>query len=98
MVLLGPARPGGAGASVGTPDRRPVAIVGCLALGLVLAGGVGGLPFFGTILMAALGLAAALGLTALARAKIGGQTGDILGAAQQLTEGAALCALAASLT
>ena len=39
-----------------------------------------------------------VGLGLVARAKIGGQTGDILGAVQQLAEGAALCALAASLT
>jgi adenosylcobinamide-GDP ribazoletransferase len=33
--------------------------------------------------------------TAVARAKIGGQTGDVLGAAQQLSEMAALLVLAA---
>jgi adenosylcobinamide-GDP ribazoletransferase len=32
-----------------------------------------------------------LGMRAVARAKIGGQTGDILGATQQLTEIALLC-------
>jgi len=33
----------------------------------------------------------------VARAKIGGQTGDILGAAQQLAEAAVLAALVASI-
>lgn len=39
-----------------------------------------------------------LGLGLVARAKIGGQTGDILGASQQMAEAAAFCTLAASLT
>ncbi|MFC7703327.1 adenosylcobinamide-GDP ribazoletransferase [Plastorhodobacter daqingensis] len=34
----------------------------------------------------------------LARIKIGGQTGDVLGASRQLTEVAALAAFAAALT
>ena len=50
------------------------------------------------------GLAALIGviavvalLVAVAKAKIGGQTGDILGASQQLTEAATLCLIAARL-
>jgi len=38
-----------------------------------------------------------LALALAARARIGGQTGDILGASQQLTEAAALAAAAALL-
>jgi adenosylcobinamide-GDP ribazoletransferase len=39
-----------------------------------------------------------MAVTRLARAKIGGQTGDVLGAAQQLSHLAALLALAALLS
>jgi adenosylcobinamide-GDP ribazoletransferase len=54
------------------------------------------LPFIG--LLPCLAAAAILGLwAAIAMRKIGGQTGDILGASQQLTEIAALIALTASL-
>ncbi|WP_026596810.1 adenosylcobinamide-GDP ribazoletransferase [Methylobacterium sp. 77] len=90
MVLLGPARPGGAGASVGTPNRRTIGIVGLLALSLIVIGGISGLPVLGMVLMPFLALAASLGLTALARAKIGGQTGDVIGACQQVAEIAGL--------
>jgi adenosylcobinamide-GDP ribazoletransferase len=41
---------------------------------------------------------AALGMGLIARAKIAGQTGDILGATQQIAEIAALTALAAILS
>ena len=39
-----------------------------------------------------------LGIAAIAQAKIGGQTGDILGASQQLAEIAALAVLTAAVT
>jgi len=60
-----------------------------LGAALLLAGGVA-LPL-------ALALAAVSGgWAAVARAKIGGQTGDILGATQQLAEIAALLVLVAA--
>lgn len=96
MVLLGPARPGGAGASVGVPDRRTIAIVASLTLVFVAIGWIAGLPVLGMVLMPALALGASLGLTALARAKIGGQTGDVIGACQQVAEIAALLGLVAT--
>ncbi|WP_018042498.1 adenosylcobinamide-GDP ribazoletransferase [Methylobacterium sp. 88A] len=96
MVLLGPARPGGAGASVGTPDRRTIGILALFALAFVVIGWIAGLPFLGMVLMPALALGASLCLTALARAKIGGQTGDVIGACQQVAEIAALLALVAT--
>jgi adenosylcobinamide-GDP ribazoletransferase len=96
MVLLGPARPGGAGASVGSPDRRTIEIVGLVAVALVALGWSAGLPLAGMILMPAMALAASLVLTALARAKIGGQTGDVIGACQQVAEIAALLGLVAT--
>lgn len=96
MVLLGPARPGGAGASVGSPDRRTIEIVGLVAVALVTLGWSAGLPLAGMILMPAMALAASLVLTALARAKIGGQTGDVIGACQQVAEIAAFLGLVAT--
>ncbi|MEM7632588.1 MAG: adenosylcobinamide-GDP ribazoletransferase, partial [Pseudomonadota bacterium] len=73
MASLPHARADGLSKSVGRPSRAPVAgaIALALALAVVLVGPVG--------LVAAGGAAvAAGGMAALARAKIGGQTGDIL--------------------
>ncbi|GEP09291.1 adenosylcobinamide-GDP ribazoletransferase [Methylobacterium gnaphalii] len=86
MVLLEPARPGGAGASVGRPTPPTVAIAAgiCLLLGLIAW--AAGLPLLGVVLMLALAPAAAYGLTRLARQQIGGQTGDVIGACQQVAE------------
>jgi adenosylcobinamide-GDP ribazoletransferase len=96
MVLLGPARPAGLAASVGRPDRASLATA--LGLGAALALGAVplGLPFDGVALMIPCAGLAALGLTRLARAKIGGQTGDVIGACQQVAEIAALLALVAA--
>ncbi|WP_331308649.1 adenosylcobinamide-GDP ribazoletransferase [Methylobacterium oryzae] len=52
-----------------------------------------GLPLGGVALMIPCAGLAALGLTRLAHAKIGGQTGDVIGACQQVAEIAALLAL-----
>ena len=93
LALLDPARAGGAGAAAGMLEPRSFAsawgaaatialVLGLTATGLdhALAGLVG----------AAVGAAA---LTALARRQIGGQTGDVAGAAQQAAEIAAWCGL-----
>ena len=93
MVLLAPARPGGAGAAVGRPEAATLTIVAASGLGLALLGWLCGLPFLGVVLMPALALAASLGMTALARTMIGGQTGDVIGACQQVAEIAALIGL-----
>ena len=82
------ARDGGLSRSVGRPPAAALA----LAAGIALL--IGGLAV-GWI---ALSIAISLGLVTLAwgliaRAKIGGQTGDILGASQQLAEIAALAVL-----
>lgn len=84
------ARGHGLSAAVGRPGAMAACAAGGVALGLALA-------LAGPAGLIAAGAAAAttLGLGALARRKIGGQTGDILGASQQLAEMAALAALAA---
>ncbi|MEO0678546.1 MAG: adenosylcobinamide-GDP ribazoletransferase, partial [Pseudomonadota bacterium] len=73
----------------GRPPRAAI----LLGLGI---GFVALLPRGPASISIALTMAIAAGLVALvARAKIGGQTGDILGAAQQVCEIAALVTLAA---
>ncbi len=89
MAALPHARADGLARLAGRPEHRAFV----LTFG---AAGLIALPFAGFALFA---LAAALAVTALAcaaiaRAKIGGQTGDVLGATQQLTEIAALLTLA----
>lgn len=90
MAALPNARGTGLSQSVGRPGRdiALVAIVIASVLGLLLAGWV-------TVWIALALVALTLALGALARAKIGGQTGDVLGASQQLAEVVCLALLAA---
>lgn len=91
MHALPNARGGGLAARVGVPPRAAVLLGGGLALAVaVLAAGGPGL------VAAAVAGGAVLAVGRIARAKIGGQTGDVLGAAQVMAETAALltfCAL-----
>lgn len=81
MAALPDARDGGLSQSVGRPDA-PTAVLG-LGVALLLAGLCVGGGAIGGVLIA-LAIAALMGW--LAKLKIGGQTGDILGATQQLSE------------
>lgn len=92
MAWLPHARRGGLSRSVGRPGlwRAGAAVLLALAIGWAMLSVAAGLI---AVLMAV--TVGALGL--LARTKIGGQTGDVLGAAQQLTEMVGLIALAALL-
>jgi adenosylcobinamide-GDP ribazoletransferase len=90
MAGLPNARGAGLSQAVGRPAAR-TALAGAavaLALGLAALG-----P--GALALAVAAALPALWLAAVARARIGGQTGDVLGAAQQLGEAAALAAAAA---
>ncbi len=87
LATLPSARAYGAAAAVGRPG---VAIAAggyllALALSLVVVA-FSGLTLAGAALGVALGSAAVTALAALSRRLIGGQTGDIAGAAQQLAE------------
>ncbi|HEV7439528.1 MAG TPA: adenosylcobinamide-GDP ribazoletransferase [Methylobacterium sp.] len=93
MVLLAPARPGGASASVGRPSKGTVGIAAGIGLVLALLALPFGLPLAGLVLMPVLALTASLTLSGIAHAKIGGQTGDVIGACQQVAEIAALLGL-----
>ncbi|MDH2310513.1 adenosylcobinamide-GDP ribazoletransferase [Methylobacterium brachiatum] len=96
MVLLPPARPGGLSASVGRPNRVSLWVALAIGLAVALAGVILGLPLRGVALMILCAGLAALALTRLARHMIGGQTGDVIGACQQIAEIAALLALVAA--
>ena len=91
MAWLPNARGAGLSQSVGRPraDTAGIAVLIAVACGLGLVG-------WHTIGMVIAIACVSLALGLIARAKIGGQTGDILGAAQQLAEAAALCALTAA--
>ncbi|WP_145103346.1 adenosylcobinamide-GDP ribazoletransferase [Cereibacter sediminicola] len=90
MAWLPNARGAGLSQSLGRPDRRQarLAVLVALAVALLVSG-----PAALILGLAAASAALALGL--VARAKIGGQTGDILGASQQLSEAAVFVAAAA---
>ena len=87
LVFLPPARPGGKSASVGRPGVivTTIAVIGALSLGALclFIGGVSPRMISVALL---LGLASAFPVMVLAQAKIGGQTGDVAGATQQVAE------------
>lgn len=87
-LLLEPARPDGLGA-LAKPGARAVGVG--LALGAAIALGASGLAM--GVAAIALAGAAAAGVVATARAKFGGHTGDVCGAAAEAAELAALTGL-----
>jgi adenosylcobinamide-GDP ribazoletransferase len=82
-----PARSDGASAAVGVPSGETLSIGFCLA-GLIAAAlaGLTRLPLTGLVLGGLLAVLACAALARLSRRLIGGQTGDIIGAAQQIGE------------
>ncbi len=90
MGRMSQARPSGLSRSVGRPPEITLKVSFGIGVGLALfLGGLAG----GVAVVAVVGTTAAC--MAVANAKIGGQTGDILGATQVLCEIAALCAVLA---
>jgi adenosylcobinamide-GDP ribazoletransferase len=90
MSALPNARGTGLSSSVGTPPALS-ALFGC---GVALIVSALMLGFAETILLALILTAAASGFALLAKLKVGGQTGDVLGATQQVCEVVALLTLA----
>lgn len=92
--LLPPARTDGVAASAGEPEEQATTIAlvtgGILALVLMLPA----MSFLATIVAIALSAGVAWGFTRYISARIGGHTGDTIGATQQLTEIMSLSALA----
>ena len=93
LGLMRPAREDGMGHAASGPNPTPLAMLIALALTLPLALFA---PTAAAILLAAT-IAAGLALATLANRQIGGQTGDVLGALQQITELAGWLTLAALL-
>ena len=91
MALLEPARADGLAASLGRPSEAVLAQA--VILGVLISALMTG-PFAGIVALSFAALVLA-GLETLARRNIGGYTGDVLGAAQQITETAILLALSA---
>lgn len=93
MRLLPPASMTGLAAAAGRPDRLDVFLAAAIAvfLALVCLGPVVTLAATGGVCLAAGATAA------LARRRLGGYTGDVLGAVQQASEIAALLAVAAAI-
>ena len=96
VIALAPARADGAGAALGRPEPRSVAIALAVALALscgLLATSAGPARVALAIAVATI---AALALCALAWRQIGGHTGDVAGATQQVVEIAVYLVFAAS--
>lgn len=91
MAILPNARGAGLSQSVGRVPRPVAGVAVLIGAGFALSLGTAGIWAIVAVAVASAALAA------VARAKIGGQTGDILGASQQLAEAAALAVLAAAL-
>ncbi len=93
LTALAPARGDGLGASAGR--LAPAAVLAAAAATAVVALGVGlaALGVARALFAAALAAAAAGGIAGLAQRRLGGQTGDVAGAAQQAAEIAALAGL-----
>jgi adenosylcobinamide-GDP ribazoletransferase len=93
LTLLPPARTDGLGAGAGRLEAGSALVAGLIALLFAIVLGAAALGLLHAILALILALAAALGMTRIARRQIGGQTGDVAGAAQQLAEIACLIGL-----
>jgi len=95
LALLPPARENGAGFAAGKPERAALAVAACLAVVFALAPVVAGAYLVRSLAGIAAATGAAYAIVLLARKQIGGQTGDVAGAAQQLSEIAYYLAFAA---
>jgi adenosylcobinamide-GDP ribazoletransferase len=92
LALLPAARAEGLGAT--NRLEASAALAAALVAFVIAAGlGLGVLGFGRAVLAFVLSLAAALAMTWIARRQIGGQTGDVVGATQQMAEIACLCGL-----
>jgi adenosylcobinamide-GDP ribazoletransferase len=93
MLLLHPARTDGLSVQTGRPDRVAVSVGALLAL----AASWLCVGFVATVLAACALMAITAGIMRLAKVKIGGQTGDILGATQVVCELIALAVFMAAI-
>ncbi len=94
LMLLPPARADGLGATTSRPSRKAfaTATAQCAVASLILL--LFGIGLLKILVMIGLGFGAAFLVCRIADRQIGGQTGDVAGAAQQAAEIAALLVLA----
>jgi adenosylcobinamide-GDP ribazoletransferase len=95
LWMLPAARTDGLASSVGRPSDASMAIGGLVALTVAIGCLAWTIPLAKVLAACAAALLAVLPLVSLARRLIGGQTGDVAGAAQQFAEIAFLAILAA---
>ncbi|MBY6240015.1 adenosylcobinamide-GDP ribazoletransferase [Methylosinus sp. Sm6] len=95
IMMLAPARGDGAGHAALRPFEQALRTAALLALALALLPLGAGTPLAGLLLAGGAAVGAAYATAKLAERQIGGLTGDVLGAAQQMAEVAALLAFAA---
>jgi adenosylcobinamide-GDP ribazoletransferase len=95
LAVLLPARESGAGFAAGRPEPAALIMAAGLALVFALCPAAAGAGFGRSIAAAALATGAAYAIVTLAQKQLGGQTGDVAGAAQQLGEIAYYLAFAA---
>jgi adenosylcobinamide-GDP ribazoletransferase len=94
LVFLSPARRDGMSQAVGQPARETFWLAAGISGGIaVILGALAGLPPMGVALMLMFSGLSGLALTGFASRHLGGQTGDIAGAAQQVAEITALIGL-----
>lgn len=90
---LPPARADGVGASAGRLETKDWTAAGLSVVAIAFVVGLLALGVVRAVFACVLATGASLAVSALARRQIGGQTGDVAGAAQQLAEIACLCGL-----
>ncbi len=95
LVLLKPARQSGMGFAAGKPAGGAFAVASCLAILIALVPVLMEANLLRTLAGIGLAVGSAYAMSVLARHEIGGQTGDVAGAAQQIAEIAYYLALAA---
>jgi adenosylcobinamide-GDP ribazoletransferase len=93
LALLDPARPDGAGARAGALGVRALAPVAATLAAVAVVTGLAALDVVRALFACVCAAGVVGGLVALARRQIGGQTGDVCGAAAALAEAATLIAL-----
>jgi len=93
LAWLPPARLDGAGAAAGRLDSAHLIAAALSVVAIAFVTGLWALGVVRALFACVLAAAAAWGTCSLARRQIGGQTGDVAGAAAQLSEIAGLCAL-----
>lgn len=86
LALLPAARENGAGFAAGKPEQAALVLAASLAVVFALAPVTAGASLASSVAGIAAAAGAAYAVVVLARKHLGGQTGDVAGAAQQLSE------------